>query len=154
LSHLHRKPDKDPQQAGGWFVYWGDVRVGHIGKRAGVPTHAPQWGWTCGFYPGCDPGQSTNGVAETFEEARAGFERDWTKLSATRTEAHFELWRRNRDWHAWKDRMRDERLPLPTQRTNGQSRCFCGELLTTAGGMEKHIHTAHRGIGDSQSDRS
>jgi hypothetical protein len=154
LSYLHRKPDKDPQLPGGWFVYWGDVRIGHIGKRAGVPNHAPQWGWRCGFYPGCDPGQATMGSADSFEEARAGFEKDWLKLSATRTEAHFELWRQSRDFNAWKNRMHAERLPLPTQRTSGQSRCFCGEPLASGLSMEKHVYAAHRGIGDSQSGAS
>jgi hypothetical protein len=91
------------------------------------------------------------GSADSFEEARAGFEKDWLRLSATRTEAHFELWRRSRDFTAWKNRMHDERLPLPTQRTSGQSRCFCGEPLTSGAGMEKHVYAAHRGIGDSQS---
>jgi hypothetical protein len=53
MTQLTRRPIKDPHQEG-WFVYYGDVRVGHIGKLAGVPTHAQQWGWSCGFYPGCD----------------------------------------------------------------------------------------------------
>jgi len=144
LPHLHRKPDHDPHRPG-WFVYYGDVRVGHIGPRAGVPNHAPQWGWTCGFYPGCD--RSTSGTAEDFEGARAGFERAWNALLPNLTEAHFELWRKSRDWHAWKDRMHAERLPLPTQRTSGQSRCFCGMSITTAG-ADRHVYEAHRGIGD------
>jgi len=42
--------------------------------------------------------------------ARAGFEKAWNKLSATRTGGHFELWRQDRDFHAWKDRMHNERL--------------------------------------------
>jgi hypothetical protein len=53
----------------------------------------------------------------------ANFEKAWNKLSATRTEAHFELWRQDRDFHAWKDRMHDERPPVP-----------------------EHVRTAHRGI--------
>jgi hypothetical protein len=105
MNQITRRPDKDPHQQGEGFVYYGDVRVEHIGKRAGVPTHAPQWGWTCGFYPGCDPDQQSNGTGETFEDARAGFEAAWKKLAATRTEAHSELWRQARDFHAWKDRM-------------------------------------------------
>ncbi|TYO65494.1 hypothetical protein FXV83_16290 [Bradyrhizobium hipponense] len=146
MSHLHRKPDKDPHRAGGWFVYWGDVRVGHIAKRAGIPNHTPQWGWSCGFYPGCEPGQSTTGTAESFEEARAGFERDWEKLLATRTEEHFEEWRRSRDFHAWKDKMHEEKLFLPTQTRGAPARCFCGEFITIAS-QDEHIHCAHRGIG-------
>src|SRR5439155_16930623 len=30
---------------------FGDVQVGLIGPRAGVPSSAPQWGWSCGFFP-------------------------------------------------------------------------------------------------------
>ena len=145
MNHLIRRAHDDPHREG-WFVYWGDVRVGHIGIRAGVPSHAPQWGWNCGFYPGCDPGQQVHGTAETLDQARADFETAWKKLLPTRTEAHFELWRQSRDFHAWKDRMHDERLPMPTQRTDGRSRCFCGAEITTAG-VPAHIQAAHRGIG-------
>ena len=99
---------------------------GHIGLRAGEPPHAPQWGWSCGFYPSCDPAQHSSGTAETFEAARVTFERAWHKFSATRTEAHFELRRQDRDFHAWKDRTHDEDLPMPTQRTDGIAHCLCG----------------------------
>lgn len=145
MTQLTRRPDKDPHRKG-WFVYCGDVRVGHIGKRAGVPTHAAQWSWTCGFNPGCDPGQATNGTGDTFEEARDGFEKAWNELAATRTEAHYEMWRNNRDWHAWKDRMNDNGLPLPTQKSEDLARCFCGAEITSAS-MFKHAQAAHRGIG-------
>ncbi|WP_256565531.1 MULTISPECIES: hypothetical protein [unclassified Bradyrhizobium] len=33
---LSRKPSDNPHQEG-WNVYYGDVRIGHIGTRAGVP---------------------------------------------------------------------------------------------------------------------
>jgi hypothetical protein len=146
LAQLTRRPDKDRDREG-WFVYFGDVRVGHIGLRAGIPNHSPQWGWSCGFYPGCDPGQHTSGTGETFDEARAGFEQAWKRLATTRTEAHYELWRQSRDWHAWKDRMHHERLPLPTQRTDGQARCYCGHPITNAS-VAAHIQSAHRGPGE------
>ena len=32
-----------------WHVYYGDVQVGTIGMRSGVPNDVDQWGWTCGF---------------------------------------------------------------------------------------------------------
>jgi hypothetical protein len=48
---LTRRPDRDPNRSGGWLIYCGDVRVGHIGKQSGVPLHGDQWGWSCGFYP-------------------------------------------------------------------------------------------------------
>jgi hypothetical protein len=35
-----------------WRVFYGDVPVGTISIRAGVPVDANQWGWKCGFYPG------------------------------------------------------------------------------------------------------
>lgn len=140
---LTRRPDKDPHRKG-WFVYFNDVRVGHIGIRAGVPVDEDQWGWACGFYPGCDPGQHTNGSAETFEAARAEFELAWERLKPTRTEAHYELYRRSRDFQAWKNRMHDERLKMPTQNTNGVARCYCGAEITIKS-VDAHIQDAHRG---------
>lgn len=70
----------------------------------------------------------------------------WKKLVATRTEAHFELWRQNRDWHTWKDRMIDRGLPLPTQKVDGRAQCFCGTEITSAS-MAKHVQSVHRGLG-------
>jgi hypothetical protein len=145
MMQLTRRRDNSSDREG-WFVYYGDVRVGHIGLRTGVPIHEPQWGWTCGFYPGCDPGQHTNGTGETFEEARADFEKAWHRLAATRTEAHYEIWRQSRDFHAWKYRMHDERLMMPTQLTSGIARCFCGAEITNSS-VPQHIQAAHRGIG-------
>ena len=60
---------------------------------------------------------------------------------------HFELWRRDRDFHAWKNRMHAEHLMLPAQTRGAPARCFCGEFVTTTS-VEQHIHTAHRGIGE------
>jgi hypothetical protein len=48
---------------------------------------------------------------------------------------------------SWKDRMHDERLPMPTERESGRARCFCGEEITNAS-VPKHIQAAHRGIGE------
>jgi hypothetical protein len=149
---LTRRPDKDPHRTG-WFVFHGDVRVGHIGIRAGVPVDVDQWGWMCGFYPGCDPGETSDGTAETFEQARADFEEAWARLAPTKTEVHFELWRRQRDATAWKYRMWDEKCRMPTQRTDGRSQCFCGAEITTKT-TDKHIHEAHRGIGDESSPKN
>ncbi len=67
-------------------------------------------------------------------------------MRPTRTEAHFEMWRRQRDFTAWKYRMRDEKLPLPTQSTSGQARCFCGVEITNTS-IDSHIREAHRGLG-------
>src|SRR5262249_1552357 len=43
-------------------------------------------------------------------------------------------------------RMRDECLPVPTQRTDDIARCFCGAEITTAS-VPQHIQTAHRSTG-------
>ncbi|OMH99555.1 hypothetical protein BSN85_36495 [Bradyrhizobium brasilense] len=75
MTELTRRPSADPHREG-WDVFYGDVKVGWIGQRAGVPADADQWGWTCGFYPGCDPEQ-TSGPAASFEDARAAFEIAW-----------------------------------------------------------------------------
>jgi hypothetical protein len=41
-----------------WQVFYGDVRVGTIAKRVGIPPDQAPWGWSCGFYPGIHPGQA------------------------------------------------------------------------------------------------
>jgi hypothetical protein len=48
-----------------WHVYYGDVRVGTIAKRVGIPFDEDPWGWACGFYPGSHPRECTNGAATT-----------------------------------------------------------------------------------------
>jgi hypothetical protein len=57
-----------------WHVYYGDVRVGTIAKRIGIPLSEDPWGWACGFYPGCHPREETHGTAATFDQARVEFE--------------------------------------------------------------------------------
>ncbi|MGX1163745.1 hypothetical protein AB7M16_000011 [Bradyrhizobium sp. USDA 372] len=136
-----RRSDNQHQEV--WHVYYGDIHVGTIAARAGVPIQADQWSWGLGFYPGMD--YRKGGNAATFEEARAAFERAWKDVQPTLTQAQFEEWRRSRDFHAWKQRMWDERYRMPTQNENGWSKCFCGEPIPIA--CEEHIHTVHRGIG-------
>lgn len=72
-------------------------------------------------------------------------------MEPKKTEAHFEMWRRSRDFHAWKERMWEERFMLPTLRTDGRSWCFCCAEITTASILE-HIQEAHRGIGDPKAE--
>jgi hypothetical protein len=63
-----------------WNINYGDIHVGTIGERAGVPVDVYQWQWSSGFYPGLHPGQYRYGTGATFEEARVGFEADWKDL--------------------------------------------------------------------------
>jgi hypothetical protein len=80
-----------------WHVYYGDVHVGTIAIRSGSPHHEDPWGWICGFYPGSEPGEYTDGTALSFVKARADFERAWKIFFSKRTEADFQAWREQRD---------------------------------------------------------
>jgi hypothetical protein len=146
MTPLTRRRDSNPHQKG-WDVYFGDVRIGHIGTRAGVPVDVDQWRWSLGFYPGTDVGQGEHGTGATFEECRSAFEQAWHRLKPQIAEADYERWRYQRDFTAWKDRMWDEKLLLPTQTTENRSRCFCGEKITNAD-IPNHVRTKHRGIGE------
>jgi hypothetical protein len=81
-----------------WHVFYGDVHVGAIAIRTGMPWDEDPWGWSCGFYPGSHPGECTNGAAPTFDQARADFEEAWAVFLFKRTEADFQEWRDQRDW--------------------------------------------------------
>lgn len=138
-----RRSDNEYQET--WQIYFGDVCVGSIGARAGVPTSADQWGWRVGFYPGTEPGTHRSGSAATFDEARVAFESAWRQVEPTLTEDNYESWRLSRDFHAWKYRMWDEGCRMPTQNQSGWSKCFCGESIPVA--CDAHIRSVHRGIG-------
>jgi hypothetical protein len=118
------------------------VHVGTISKGSGNPAGGDQWSWHCGFYPGSNPGEETNGTATDFEAARAAFESAWSVFLAKRTEADFLEYRRHRASTAWKYGMWDAGCKLPTQTADGRARCFCGAMITTAD-MDEHIYAAH-----------
>ncbi|TKV78938.1 hypothetical protein FDV58_24880 [Bradyrhizobium elkanii] len=88
MTGLTRRRDRESVREK-WDIFHGDVRVGSIGRRAGVPNHVDQWEWKCGFYPGCD--RSASGPAVTFDQARAAFEAAWHALLPTLTEADFQV---------------------------------------------------------------
>ena len=94
-----------PERQDCWHVYYGDVHVGTIAIRAGVPVDVDQWGWACGFYPGSHPRECTGGSAPTFEEARAEFEVAWRMFLANRTEV--DSWHDQEAWTAEKYRRFD-----------------------------------------------
>jgi len=72
-----------------WQIYFGDVHAGTITEHVGNPHDTDQWEWSCGFYPGSEPGEISSDTAATFEEARADFEREWQVFFSKRTEADF-----------------------------------------------------------------
>ena len=81
-----------------WHIYYGDVQVGTIAKRVGIPRDEYPWGWSCGFFPGSHPGECTNGTAASFFDlVRAGFDEAWCIFLSKRTEADFQEWRDQRN---------------------------------------------------------
>jgi hypothetical protein len=96
-----------------WQVYFGDVHVGTIAIRSGIPHDEDPWGWSCGFYPGSHPGECTNGSAVTFDQACADFKAAWRVFLSNRTEADFQKWQDQQAWTAEKYRRfdRGERMP-------------------------------------------
>jgi hypothetical protein len=69
------------------------VQVGAIAKAVGNPNAVESWRWSCGFYPGSNPGEHRNGSAPSFEAARAAFEAAWRENLPKRTEADIQAWR-------------------------------------------------------------
>jgi DNA-binding transcriptional ArsR family regulator len=67
-------------------VFYGDVRFGTIATRTGMPPGEDPWGWACGFYPGSQPGECTDGTAPTFDQARVEFEDAWRVFLSRQTE--------------------------------------------------------------------
>jgi|GEM_PF-1417683 len=109
-------------------VYYGDVRVGSIGQRAGVPIDVDQWQWqwSCGFQPGLNPGQHRQGTAASFEEARVGFEVDWRDLLPRIPDGAFDEWRHQRDFTEEKYAAWARGEKLPSQIPSSIMRCVCG----------------------------
>ena len=114
----------------------------HDWHRSDNPTDGDQWTWHCGFYPGSNPGDATNGTAINFDAARAAFESAWSVFLSKRTGADFLEYRRYRASDAWKRAMWDPGCKLPTQVADGRSRCFCGTEIGIAN-MDQHINAAH-----------
>ncbi len=141
MSKLSRRRSKDsPQES--WRILYGDVPIGWIGIRAGVPTGADQWGWKCGFYPGMEPGTHRDGSEPTFEQARRKFLFAWRQILPTLDDATFEAYRRSRAFHKWKYRMWNEGQQLPTQLASGRSKCFCGAAIDLEN-TSQHVYEAH-----------
>jgi hypothetical protein len=141
MTTLTRRRDQDSHEEG-WLIFYGDVRVGSIGRRSGNPPGIDAWFWRCGFYPGSNPGDATNGTATDFPAARAAFESAWCVFLSKRTEADFLEYQRHRASTAWKYAMWEAGCKLPTQMADGRSRCFCGAEITIAD-MDEHIYAAH-----------
>ena len=126
-----------------WHVYYGDVHVGTIAIRSGIPHDEDPWGWSCGFYPGSAPGEFLTGKAIDFDEARAGFEDAWRVFSAKRSEADYQAWRDQRDWTERKYAMRKAGERMPSQMPSSLMRCPCGESFDSHELKCTLIHVPH-----------
>jgi len=111
--HLTRRPN--PHRKDCWMTYFGDIHCGSISRAVGTPGAAERWVWFCGFYPGSKPGEQTHGTADTFDAARADFERAWQVFASRRTEGDYQAWREQREWTAFKNALTDRGQPLPVR---------------------------------------
>jgi hypothetical protein len=117
-----------------WQVYYDDINVGFIGERSGVPVDVVRWAWSCGFYPGLDPGQHRNGTAETFDLARTAFEAAWKDLLPKVPEGAFDEYREYRDMKAEIRAMRARGEKLDTEYPSSLMHCACGVTF------DSHVH--------------
>jgi hypothetical protein len=141
MTTLTRCRNNDPH-CEGWRIFYGDVQVGTIAKSAGMPLESKQWNWSCGFYPGVEPGQQRSGSAASYEKARAAFERAWRQLLPQLTPESFEVHRRHLTFERWKYRMWKEGFKLPTQLASGRLECLCG-MPIDIDGFRQHFNEHH-----------
>jgi hypothetical protein len=142
MVYVHLTRRRSSKRSDCWHVFYGDVHVGTIAARAGVPVYVDQWGWQCGFYPPSHHGQHIEDTAASFNQARADFEAAWREYLPKCTEVDFEAYRRQEAWTAWKYAMLDAGCKMPTQSTSGQARCFCGATIDIHG-AQAHVYSAH-----------
>jgi hypothetical protein len=134
MHTLTRRRDPDASHET-WLIFYGDVHVGTIAMGPGNPTGGDQWSWHCGFYPGSDPADATNGTATNFDAARAAFESAWSVFPSKRTEADFLEYRRHRASNTWKSAMWEARCKLPTKPR--------GFLPVSRSRIPAHLHSSH-----------
>ena len=132
-----------------WQIYYGDIHAGTITERVGNPHDTDPWEWSCGFYPGSNPGEQQSGASATFDEARADFGTAWQVLLSNRTEADFQAWRDQRDWTARKYALWDagKRLEPPSYGPGKPAHrfrmCPCGEIFDMHGPEAVLVHVPH-----------
>jgi len=148
MPTLTRRRDFEAQKEC-WHVYYGDVHVGTIAVRVGIPHDEDPWEWSVGFYPGSHSGEHTNGAAATFDQARAGFEEAWAMFLSNRTEADFQAWRGARDWMARKYALWDAGKKLPPNEWGPGKPCStfmkrpCGEIFDSQRLEQNLTHVSH-----------
>jgi hypothetical protein len=134
-----RSPDAEQES---WLIHYGDIQVGTISERAGVPADADQWSWSVGISPASYRGLHASGTAKSFDAARETFDAAWQCLRPRLTEADFTDRRHHHALDQWKRAMWDAGLKLPTQVADGWSRCFWGAAIGI-GDVERHVLAVH-----------
>ncbi len=124
-----------------WAIYKGDLQVGTLSSGIAVTGNAT-WTWRCGFYPGCEPHQRTEGTQPTYDEAKTELERAWERLESQITADMADEWLKNQAWTAWKYAMWEAGCKMPAQTQTGRSKCFCGVEIT-AETTPAHIYEKH-----------
>ena len=142
MPSLTRRRSDNPHHET-WHVYYGDVHVGSIGKRAGVPVGVDQWQWSCGFHPGLYPGQHRYGTAATFAEARFGFEADWNALLPKIPDGAFDEYQHDRDYRAEIRAIHVRGEKLPSEIPSSLMRCICGVTFDSHKPDESYDHRRH-----------
>jgi hypothetical protein len=142
MATLTRRRSTDPHRES-WSVYFDHVRVGTIGKRAGVPVDVDQWGWSLGFYPGLEPGQRRSGSAATFDQARADFEAAWAGLLPEIPAGAFDEYRRERKHRDEVRAIHARGEKLPSEMPSSLIRCVCGATFDSHKPAESYDHRLH-----------
>ena len=148
MPALTRRRDQDRHRES-WRILYGDIEVGWIGQRSGVPKDVEQWGWFCGFFPLSHRGVRAEGVAPTLEKARAYFEAAWADILPRCTDADFAEHRYQRAFVKWKYQMWREGHKMPTQTMSGMSKCFCGAIINNMTSGD-HIRARHLEAADGR----
>ena len=137
MPTLTRRRDPDaPQET--WHIHYGDVQVGMIGSRAGVPADADRWGWVVGL-------ASRRARERDRQELRCGARHRRGGVAVAPAQRHGS--RLHRISAAPRARHVEachvgSGLGAATQVADGRSTCFCGAAIGIAD-VEQHVLAAH-----------
>jgi hypothetical protein len=81
-------------------------------------------------------------MSRAVHPSRTDFEAAWKEYLPKCPQADFDEYGRSVAWASWKYAMWDKGCRMPTQSTDGRSRCFYGEPIDTTG-VDQHVYTAH-----------
>ena len=116
--------------------------VRSVGVQA-WPVDVDQWGWSCSFYPGLDPGQHRYGSAFTFDQACADFEAAWAVLLPEIPAGAFDEYRCDREHRVQIQAVHARGERLPSQTPSSLTRCVCGVIFDSHKPAESYDHRLH-----------